>query len=255
MASALKYLEQVVCSIPETSPTVILLQEMVPNDLKMIQATEWIRQRFMITDVDPSNWQSPYYGTTTILDKRLNINKVFRVPYVSRMRRDGLFSDIEIYSSECKTPTVLRVCNTHLESLVADPPLRPGQVAVAAAQLQSPGVQAGVLAGDCNSIEPFDCTLHIENGLKDAYLEAGGDDDSESGFTWGYQSYQKTREKFGCKRMDKILYCGKVEARGLERIGMGVCVEASKRVKMRSWGALPFVTDHYGLMAELVVTE
>ena len=45
-----------------------------------------------------------------------------------------------------------------------------------------------VLAGDLNAIEPFDRTLHLDNGLKDAYLELGGKEDSEDGYTWGQQA-------------------------------------------------------------------
>lgn len=89
--------------------------------------------------------------------------------------------------------------------------------------------------------------------MKDAYLEGGGQEDSHAGYTWGYQSYAELREKFGCSRLDKVLYCGKCEVKGLERIGIGVRVEESKRMKMRSFGALEFVTDHYGLMGDVVV--
>ena len=37
-------------------------------------------------------------------------------------------------------------------------------------------------------IEPFDRKLHSDNGLKDAYLELGGKEDSDDGFTWGQQA-------------------------------------------------------------------
>jgi len=53
--------------------------------------------------------------------------------------------------------------------------------------------------------------------------------------------------------MDKMLYCGGVEVRNLERIGVGVKVEEAKRAKTKSYGALDFVTDHYGLMADVMM--
>ncbi len=50
-----------------------------------------------------------------------------------------------------------------------------------------------------------------------------------------------------------MLYCGGVEVRNLERIGVGVKVEEAKRAKTKSYGALDFVTDHYGLMADVMM--
>ncbi|KAI9765465.1 MAG: hypothetical protein M1835_007376 [Candelina submexicana] len=154
------------------------------------------------------------------------------------MDRDGLFVDIAVKSPNTSSSRTLRLCNTHLESLVADPPLRPDQVALAAKHLQDPSVHAGILASDFNAIQPFDRTLHTDNGLQDAFLDLGGQEDLEEGNTWGYQSMREVRDKFGPKRMDKVCYCGGVEVGRLKRIGVGVRVEEGKRAKMRSWGAL-----------------
>ena len=41
----------------------------------------------------------------------------------------------------------------------------------------------------------------------------------------------------------------------MQKIGVGVKVDESKRDKMRSFGALEYVTDHYGLMADLLVID
>ncbi|KAI9879952.1 MAG: hypothetical protein M1830_006260 [Pleopsidium flavum] len=150
---------------------------MVINDLKLIQAAGWICDRFALTDVDNRNWESEYYGTTTLIDKRLPIDKVFRVHYETGRERDGLFV----------------LCNTHLESLEAEARLRPSQVAAVARQLHSPEAYAGILAGNCNAIQPFHRTLQIENDLKDAYLELGGQEDGEGGYTWGHQVPRETR--------------------------------------------------------------
>jgi len=253
MAGALNHLDELVQSGPEDLPVVIFLQEMVSTDLKQIQAATWVQSRFHITDIDNGQWQSPLYGTTTLIDKRLTVKDVFRVNYVTKFERDGLFVDILMKHTGGLGEVLLRLCNTHLESLVADPPLRPGQLAMAAQQLHESDVHGGVLAGDLNAIQPFDRTLHSENDLKDAYLETGGEEDSEEGYTWGQQVYQELRDKFGCSRMDKILYCGGVEVTKPDLIGVGVKVEESKRAKMMSFGALSYVTDHYGLMADVVL--
>lgn len=251
MMGALRYLESLIGTFTANLPVVVHLQEMVANDLKMLQEAPWIRARFAMSDIDTTNWQNPYYGTTTLVDHRLPIAQVFRNLYKTQMDRDGLFIDILIGHSF--TPRTIRFCNTHLESLPAKPPLRPAQLATASQHLHAPPLHAGILAGDLNAIESFDRSLHTVNNLKDAYLEAGGTEDCDQGYTWGYQSYTELRENYGCSRLDKILYCGKCEVKGLERIGIGVRVEQSKRMKMRSFGALEFVTDHYGLMADVVI--
>lgn len=251
MAGALHYLEELITTISAEIPVIIFLQEMVANDLKLIKSASWIRSRFAITDVDPSNWSSFTYGTTTLIDRRIPVARVFRAYYKeTQMDRDAFCVDIPTLPNNER---IIRFCNSHLESLPISPPIRPGQMAEVSQHLHDPSIHGGVLAGDLNSIQPFDYTLHSENNLKDAYLEGGGQEGNEEGFTWGYQSYAALRERFGCQRLDKILYCGKVEVKALQRIGIDVKVEEGKREKMRSFGALEYVTDHYGLMADVVV--
>ncbi|KAI9734383.1 MAG: hypothetical protein M1834_002490 [Cirrosporium novae-zelandiae] len=254
MSAALNHLCQLLTT---PTPTIIFLQEMTPSDLEQIRATEWIRSRFQITDIDVQNWCSPYYGTVTLVDLQLRILRVFRVPWVSNMERDGLFVDVyfggdgEEAAGQREKP--IRFCNVHLESLVRNPPLRPQQVNTASQYLHDPDVRGGIMAGDFNAIEPFDKTLHLDYGLHDAFLELGGKEDEEKGFTWGYQSRQDEQERFGRQRLDKIVWCGDgVRILGLERIGMGVMVEEKYWKAMYSYGTVRFVTDHYGLGAEFV---
>lgn len=103
------------------------------------------------------------------------------------------------------------------------------------------------MAGDFNAIEGFDVGLGESNGLRDAYLEAGGEEEAEEGWTWGMQS---PHTRFPCRRMDKVLFCGKgVEVRGLERFGAGVQVEVEGTGPGQE---TQFVTDHLGLMADVV---
>lgn len=251
MAGALQYLGELITTIPAETPVIIFFQEMVANDLELIISASWIRSGFAITDVDPSNWSSPTYGTTTLIDRRIPVSRVFRAYYKeTQMDRDAFCVDI---STLPNNERIIRFCNSHLESLPISPPLRPGQMAEVSQHLHDPSIHGGVLAGDLNSIQPFDYTLHSENNLKDAYLEAGGQEGNEEGFTWGYQSPASLRERFGCQRLDKILYCGKVEVKALQRIGIDVKVEEEKRARIRSFGTLEYVTDHYGLMADVVV--
>lgn len=276
-------------------PAVICLQEMTPDDLLLIQETPWVRERFYITDIDERNWDAGWYGTTTLIDRRLPVSNCFRVPMESRFGRDGLFVDIPlgIHNSEPRSTSdgapasepednVLRICNVHLESLVANPPLRPSQLALASSYLQnpspavpfplplasSPGSQAarrgsphiasGLITGDFNAIQPFDRTLHTDLNLRDAYLSLGAPENPtgrnpelegpDPGFTWGFQSPPGEAERYGCSRMDKIMMCGAARARSLVRIGRGVKVgEESVVEEMREKGMEAWVTDHLGL--------
>jgi tyrosyl-DNA phosphodiesterase 2 len=256
MSSALSHLESLLFpspSAPPHQPVIIFLQEMLVSDLRLIQSTPWIRDHFHLTDIDSTFWESGYYGTCTLIDCRLPIKDVFRVHYTpTKMERDGLFVDIASGKEQ-----VFRFCNTHLESLVADPPRRPAQMTIAAQFMNVPTVHASFLAGDLNAIEPFDRTLHSDNGLKDAYLELGGKEDSDDGYTWGQQAQTRLRVMFGCSRMDKVFYCGKVNIAKLERIGVDVEVEAEEdKLLLKQQGLEKgWVTDHLGLMAEFAVSR
>ncbi|KAF2260519.1 hypothetical protein CC78DRAFT_523285 [Lojkania enalia] len=254
MAAALAYLCDLISSSPLDIPIVIFFQEMGDSDLQQIREASWIQERFFITDFDERNWLSPFMGTTTLIDRRLKPVHVFRVAWYSEFDRDGLFVDISLTRSPSvqneENGKVLRLCNVHLESLVADPPIRPLQLSEASKYLHEENVAAALLAGDLNAIQPFDRILHSNNSLKDAYLELGGKEDSDDGYTWGYQVPQHIRERFGCSRMDKILYKGEIEAKAFERIGMGVKVEESVRERCREEGEQEWVSDHYGVMGD-----
>ncbi|KAF2503389.1 hypothetical protein BU16DRAFT_39151 [Lophium mytilinum] len=249
MAAALEHLESLISSVPASQPIVVFLQEMGQSDMAQIRASNWIQARFFLTDVDERSWGSPLYGTTTLVDRRLLVSQLFRVPWVTKFERDGLFVDITLHHESDRNTRVLRLCNTHLESLVADPPIRPLQLASAARYLHEEHVHAALLAGDLNAIQPFDRTLHSDNGLKDAYLELGGAEDSEEGYTWGQQVPQWMKDRFGCSRMDKVLHCGSVTVTALQRVGVGIKVAEDKRRGLRDLGCEEWVTDHYGLMA------
>ncbi|KAF2030267.1 hypothetical protein EK21DRAFT_66025 [Setomelanomma holmii] len=254
MRAALQYLEQLISSTPNDIAVVVFLQEMGQSDLKQIQESLGIMRRFNIAERDGSNWLSPLYGTTTLIDRRLKISNIFRVPWISKFARDGLFVDLA-FSKLGDDTKVLRLCNTHLESLVADPPIRPLQLAAAAEHLQKPEVAGALLAGDLNAIQPFDRTLHFDNNLHDAYLDLGGKEDSDAGYTWGQQVPQWMKDKFGCSRMDKILFQGAVQPVNFERIGMGVKVAENVMEEVEKEIEGGWVTDHYGIMGEFTLTD
>ncbi|KAH6621903.1 Endonuclease/exonuclease/phosphatase [Boeremia exigua] len=248
MTAALQHLETLVTSTPPGIAVVIFLQEMTSRDLDLITSSPWIQDRFNITDKQTISWPTPYYGTTTLVDARLSIAGVFRVPFRSKYGRDGLFVDIALsrQSSSAETSSeVLRLCNVHLESLVADPPIRPHQLSTVSEYLHASKVACALVAGDFNAIEPFDRTLHTDNKLQDAFLSLGGKEDSDEGYTWGYQVPAQMRERFGCSRLDKIWFCGDVRAKSFDKIGVGI-----KEAGDEEW-----VSDHYGIMGDFEISN
>jgi tyrosyl-DNA phosphodiesterase 2 len=263
MSAALDHLHDLVSSTAPDCAIIIFLQEMGVSDMEQIRDSAWIKQRFNLTEMDSRNWLSPYYGTTTLVDRRLQIDSVFRVPWYSKFDRDGLFVDIKLYNHihPDAPPKVMRLCNTHLESLVADPPVRPIQMAAAKEYLRQPNVSCAILAGDLNAIEPFDRSLHKDNALNDVYLLIGGDgsvpgeEDSDNGYTWGYQSPQALRDRFGCSRMDKVLFQWSLSPTKFQRIGMGVKVAGEHSEMMKAAGELDWVSDHYGVMCDFILVS
>ncbi|KAL4924810.1 endonuclease/exonuclease/phosphatase family protein [Aspergillus undulatus] len=267
MTAALKYLSDLQSEhdAKNRAPTVILFQEMVASDLQLIQQAPWIREKFYITDISTSQWHSSY-GTTTLIDRRLSVQCVFRVPYaLSVMDRDALFVDVNYQGS------ILRVCNTHLESLGSGIEVRPVQLKLASdfmhgindndtdggTEYQLPKPHAAILAGDLNAFAPTDAAAPGECNLNDAFLATDGKENTEKAYTWGYQQASWSGQKFPPARMDKVLFCGGVEALSFKKIGEGLKTtldtyhsddsgkdDASDRFE-KVW-----VTDHLGLMAD-----
>ena len=267
MSAALSYLETYLSSsVPSEHAVVILLQEMVASDLQLIQSAPWVRQGFHMTDRSAQNWGSGDYGTCTLIDRRLCVDGVFRVHYhATKMGRDALFVDIAFPSGTPEAGKTLspprdakiRVVNTHLESLRAVPPLQPVQLSTASRFMREPDIHASILGGDLNAIESFDRTLHTDNGLKDAYLELGGEEDGEEGHTWGQMAGRGSRELYGCGRLDKVFFTGGLAVKTLERIGMGVDIGGEKGDLLRGVADLErgWVTDHLGLRADFEVRK
>lgn len=258
MTIALRTLEDLLNASSQgssTTATVIFIQECIAPDLETIAATPWVRERFILTDTTPENWAADY-GTTTLVDKRLPPAALFRVHYAqTRMERDGLFVDVLMGSDDKKK---IRLCNSHLESLDRMPPFRPPQVALVARYLKEDGVDAGIAAGDFNAIQDFDRALHSDNGLRDAYLERGGQEDREDGYTWGQQAATTLRERYGCSRMDKVFFRGAaLELRGFERFGADAQLEdRQERANVLELGFdKPWITDHLGIKAEFELVK
>ncbi|XXG96586.1 kti12, chromatin associated [Hypoxylon texense] len=262
MDAALDHLGSLAGQLGPEAAVVIYLQECVREDLAAVGEKGWVRDRFRVADVDGANWATRY-GTTTLVDRRLDVAACFRVHYrKTRMQRDAFFVDVVLGGSggsqgQGKTKTI-RLCNTHLESLALEPPFRPAQVQLVAEYMRAEGVDGALAAGDFNAIQPFDRTLHSDNGLKDAYLELGGREDSDDGYTWGQQAATTLRDRFGCSRMDKVYFTGDcLKLQSFRRFGADVLVsgEAEQKRIMSLGFEKPWITDHLGVVATVEVVE
>ncbi|KAK4508143.1 hypothetical protein PRZ48_001881 [Zasmidium cellare] len=254
MSKGISHLKSFIDKDTEKTSTanVIYLQECVETDLELLASHPWIRETFVLTDVDISYWQSGHYGTVSLIDRRLPISSCFRVHYSqTRMERDGLFVDVNVRGKN------IRLCNSHLESLALEPPYRPPQINLCAEYMRAAGVDGAVAAGDFNAIQDFDRTLHRENGLKDAYLELGGREDDKEGHTWGQQAATALRNQFGTSRMDKVYFRGGLELLSFEKFGGDVCVDdrGEREDIVRLGFEQPWITDHLGIKAVFSIEQ
>lgn len=263
MDTALAHLHDLTGQLLSTPNTavVIHLQECVPSDLVNISQKQWIRDNFFLTDMDASAWGNGAYGTTTLVDRRLYLSSCFRVHYSkTRMERDALFVDVVMPTTLNNSGKKLRLCNTHLESLALEPPLRPAQMQVIASHMHTENVLGATVMGDFNAIQPSDLLLHSDNGLKDAYLELGGQENSNGGYTWGQQALPELRERFGLSRMDKLYYRGtSLKLLDFERFGAEVEIPEEQKDERDQLLSLGFekawITDHLGIKAVFHVID
>ncbi|KAK7949452.1 endonuclease exonuclease phosphatase family protein [Apiospora saccharicola] len=195
---------------PQTA-TVVFLQGCVREDLDILAERPWGRT------------------TTMLIDRRLPLFNVFRAYYPeTSMARNALCVDIAMGAGGGLGPQgggrykTTRLCNTQLEgglsSSKTPPTVRPAQMRRLAGLLKGGDgdsdsdknnhVAAGIVAGDFHATQDYDRTLPSENGLRDAYLELGGTEESEEGHTWGPQATTAAREGLGVERarLDKVLY-------------------------------------------------
>ncbi|KAH7371713.1 hypothetical protein BKA66DRAFT_443907 [Pyrenochaeta sp. MPI-SDFR-AT-0127] len=247
----------------EPSHLVVMLQEVCWESLQVIMENEWVRQNYMLTNVDPPQllhggipedlwgvkdryWRAARYFTIMMIPRHIGIVNCFRMPLKTVMGRDALFVDIQIPSSG-----LLRLCTTHLESRRTGKPCRRGQLASISEMLQGPqamkaGVIAGLVGGDMNAIHASEHSIHQDANinLNDAWedvpppplpiLKPFQRDLSYGrarGHTYGYHPNGSRIRS----RKDKYYYAGTVEivplteshdiAGKLGRIGVGLTAE------------------------------
>ncbi|KAJ8454912.1 hypothetical protein ONZ45_g19120 [Pleurotus djamor] len=219
-------------------PTCILLQEVHVEAFGVILANDWVKNNFVITPSNTRKWpEGTYYGNITLISRNVPVAFAGILEFgCSAMQRTAVIVDVRLRTEE-GSDVLVRVVNTHLESLQTGLIARPIQLNLVSKLLTEGKLHSGIVCGDMNAIGPEDKKLPQQNGLRDAWRK--GDED-ESGFTWGYQG--RDVGKFPPARLDKVLF---VPRRGLkvdqpERIGQGVQMPDGK-----------FVSDHYGLITTI----
>ncbi|KAJ6531804.1 Endonuclease/exonuclease/phosphatase [Mycena capillaripes] len=245
MEGVLRHLEKVVFKCrngraPE--PCVVLLQEVqAPLGLNVILNDAWVREHFFVTPADSNKWpEDTNYGNVTLVEKSIPVQDAHILEFgLSNMQRTGVIVDIRLAAPDPhEYDVILRIINTHLESLPVGNSIRPQQLKLLSKFLKGPGVRGGIIGGDMNPIGPADAGTPASLGLKDAWRKGDG-------ITWGEQP----RTEFAPGRFDKILYVPRKGYRVDEpqRIGVGVKV-ANERVPGGLW-----LSDHYGLWTKLHV--
>ncbi|KAF7336634.1 hypothetical protein MVEN_02097900 [Mycena venus] len=250
MEAILRHLEKVVfkCRDGEApEPCVVLLQEVhAIHGLQVLLQDEWVREHFFLTPADTSKWpEGAQYGNVTLVEKSIPVADAHILEFgLSAMQRTGVMVDIHLAAPQPhEYDVVLRIINTHLESLPQGNQVRPEQLRLLSKFLKGPGVRGGLISGDMNPIGPKDAAAPGALGLRDAWRK--GDTD-ERGFTWGEQPVSTD---YPAGRFDKILYLPRKGYRVDEpqRIGVGLKV-ASERVPGGLWAS-----DHYGLWTKVHV--
>ena len=219
-------------------PCLILLQEIKADAFDTLLAHPWVRAWFMVV---PGSAQDGWpglarYGTVTLVARNAMLAGSICAHFKeSQMGRNALVTDVLLGGAEPHA-RVVRVINTHLESLSEGTPRRVVQMRVIAGLLKDASVSDGIVCGDMNPIAPSDETLAEENGLLDAWEYRQNRD--EDGVTWGYQP----RRRFPPRRMDKILHTPSkgVKITNVRKLAVGL--------EMPSVG---WVSDHYGLACEV----
>ncbi|KAI0303759.1 Endonuclease/exonuclease/phosphatase [Multifurca ochricompacta] len=221
-------------------PCLILLQEIAVGAFGTLLAHPWVRAWFMVVPGDPVvGWpRHATYGTVTLVARSAPLVGSICVHFgESRMWRNALVTDVAIGGEEPRA-RVLRVVNTHLESLPQGTSGRVIQMEVIADLLKDGDMWSGIVCGDMNAIAPSDETLAEVNGLSDAWELR--ENMEEDGVTWGHQP----RCVFPPGRLDKILYTrgSDLKIKNVRRVAVGVEIPSG------GW-----VSDHYGLACQVEV--
>ena len=230
MAHILEYLqERVLTDCPK--PSCILLQELTDESFEALLESEWVQEHFVVTPPNTKRWRASY-GLATLVSRHARVRNAQMLQFHrTTMGRGAIFVDIEMFVPGSMGETrIVRIANTHLESLPEGERSRPAQLRAIADLLRDKAVTGGgIVGGDMNMIRPVDQDIHVRAGLVD-----GCANPTLADYTWGWQP----PTRFPPGRLDRIFFCGdNILWNPIQVIGRGV-----KTRDTEQW-----VSDHFGL--------
>lgn len=243
-------------------PDIIFLQEVSKKALSHLLQEDWVREDWISSEADETNWSGVQFATMTLLSRPrftpisnpspgttpnsawgFSLGPVWRVKYPSRFQRDALCCDVL-----WDRTTRIRLVNVHLDSLPIQPNLRPQQVSIGADLLRAAGGGGGggrgLIAGDWNPVAEGDADLVRENGLVDAWEQLCP---GEDGFTWGLDG---KGEPFPPGRLDKVAVLG-LRVKDVEVVHPGILDTGTD---CESDTGVPW-SDHSGLICSFTQVD
>jgi len=182
-------------------PCCILFQEVAAHVFHTLISHDWVRRHFLVVPSSPDKWpRGATYGNVTLISNSVPFISAQSLVFGnSTMGRNALVAEIALRDPTSARALILRVANTHLESMPSGASARVWQLWAVADKLIKPGVCGGIVAGDMNAMYPSDETMHTYAGLVDAYR---GRTDSRESHTWGYQP----PTRYPPARVDRVYY-------------------------------------------------
>ncbi|RPD60067.1 hypothetical protein L227DRAFT_575604 [Lentinus tigrinus ALCF2SS1-6] len=216
-------------------PSCILLQELTEESFEALLENTWVQEHFVITPPNTKRWQASY-GLATLVSRHARVRNAQMLQFHrTTMGRGAIFVDVEMFVPGSMGETrIVRIANTHLESLPEGERSRPAQLRAIAGLLRQKTVTGGgVVGGDMNMIGPADQDIHIRAGLVDGCVNPTLDD-----YTWGWQP----PTWFPPGRLDRFFFREDgIEWRATQVIGRDV----------KTQGTGQWVSDHYGLTSTI----
>ncbi|KAK1233929.1 hypothetical protein PQX77_002880 [Marasmius sp. AFHP31] len=238
MRAALDELKDKILPIDEDTKTlqtcVVLLQEVHSSMLEVIQSSLWVRKNFYVAPLNNVKWPSPHtYGNVTLVHRSLQVERAFLLEYrLSPGSRSAIVTNVKLHSDR-----VLRIINTHLESIPDRADLREEQLAMCVRYCRGEGIDDAVIGGDLQAIDWNSEELGMDDAFRLQPLER-----PEMGHTWGYQCSNEQDKQLPKGRPDKIIYTPR---RGFLVTKPKVVGKGIRDVEGR------FISDHYGLVADI----
>lgn len=217
----------------KTNADIIALQEVNEKSLMALLKTDWIREKFYVSDISSST----FYTYGVVILSRLPIKNLKVYPLTSMMSRNVLIAEYVINGSK------LLVASTHLESLKHSENIRAVQLNEIFSLLGDS--DNAILMGDLNFCSSWDENSRIDKTYQDVWSvlrpnEFGYTEDEEINTMRKALNREEKKVRF-----DRILLKSKQsewEPASIKRLGTDPISTKTPDV---------FPSDHFGLLAQL----